>query len=342
VIGISVSGHEWTTANEVGVEGMITLTAGSMPLLLGGGKAGVKMSEQAFGLNAHGKAVLGDIPIIDMTALASASWPEVVGGPEGKYEGGVFLIEAADRELIGVTGSIEGRQIGSELTGGGAVGMRVEGNNVIGGSGDLYVKWSDGLQLRASVSNGPNATLALVRGSAHVHGVSDNSVVSFMKSYMLDEGQMDFGVDVTLLNAGVVNVTGSLTSSDMRARRSDSTEGAADVACLLLDAGGVLLPNQGKMKASSDFRFTNFGKSYHDGKPPPIPSLWDATLEHAMIRVSLLDFDDTMTETNDIYEEPPSCNSTSSGVLSFAVGKLSDFRSRSNRLFISFIVDRLD
>ena len=243
----------------------------------------------------------------------------------------------AEQELIGVSGSIEGRQTGAELTGAGAMGMRVAGTYVISGSGDLDVMWSDGLQLRASVSNGPNV-LAVVDGSAHVHGGGNDSVVSFMENYMLDEGKMDFGIDMTLLNARVMNVTGSLTSSDMRAgakRRNALNEGTADVACLLLDAGGVFLGNEGdensmgKMQASSDLRFTNFGNTNLDefGRTTTSTRLWDATLEHAMISMTMLSFEDTMTETNDAYEEPPPCTSTSSGILSFGVGKMSDFHT---------------
>ena len=317
-------------------QSMVELKVSERTVLLADVGAALMLQEQSIGLNGTGKLEIDGNSIIDMRALASATWPEVLGGPEGKYEGGMSLMEA-EQELIGVSGSIEGRQTGAELTGAGAMGMRVAGTYVISGSGDLDVMWSDGLQLRASVSNGPNV-LAVVDGSAHVHGGGNDSVVSFMENYMLDEGKMDFGIDMTLLNARVMNVTGSLTSSDMRAgakRRNALNEGTADVACLLLDAGGVFLGNEGdensmgKMQASSDLRFTNFGNTNLDefGRTTTSTRLWDATLEHAMISMTMLSFEDTMTETNDAYEEPPPCTSTSSGILSFGVGKMSDFHT---------------
>ena len=88
------------------------------------------------------------------------------------------------------------------------------------------------------------------------------------------------------------------------------------MACLRLDAGGRLHGNEddenaiSKMRASSDLRFSDFSGS-----------MWDATVEHAMIRMSMNSFEDTISETSDAFEAPPPCSTTSSGMLSFDMGE---------------------
>ena len=163
---MSVSGHEWTTENETRGEGMIKLTAGPTTLLQGEGAGGMLLSEQTFGLHVTGKLEIDGNSIIDMTALASATWPEVLGGPEGKYEGGMSLMEA-EQELIGVSGSIEGRQTGAELKGQGEVDVRVVGETFIGGSGQMAADWSNGIAVEASMADGDQDEVIGVSVSGH-------------------------------------------------------------------------------------------------------------------------------------------------------------------------------
>jgi hypothetical protein len=276
---------------------------------------GVMLREQTFfALTGNGKFVLGDT---DLGAHLEATWPEVVIGPEGEYDG-MFRLTVDDGEVFLLKSRVKGELQDGSVLGYGAVGMRVEGNNVINGSGHMRVYWLEGLQLDVSVSNGPSMILR-VNGTANVHGRFKNSFVSFIENYMLDEGRMDLRVDMMILNARILNLTGSLISSDLR----------ADVACLGLDAGGVFLGNEqdknaiGKLSASADLRFTNFVQTTFEKNittNTSSESLWGAMLEHAMIRLIMNSFEDTLAETNAAYIVPPSCSTTSSVVLSFVAG----------------------
>jgi hypothetical protein len=438
LISFSASANGSANDHETRGEMMMKLSEGNTMLIWVEGGTGVMLKEQTFELLGVGKVEIGADSIIDVRALAGASWPEVVGGPEGKYQGGVSLMQA-EQELIGMNASIQGRQLNTELTGQGglevrvvgdafiagsgqmavdwsdgisveasiadrdqdvikarvgvmlkeqtflaltgngkvvigdtdlgahveatrpevdigpegeyngmfrltvddgevfllksrlkgelqdasvfvygAVGMRVEGNDVINGSGHMGVYWLEGLELDASVSNGPSM-IVRVNGTANVHGRFKNSFVSFIENYMLDEGRMDLRVDMMILNARILNLTGSLISSSM----------LADVACLGLDAGGVFLGNEqdknaiGKMSASADLRFANFGQTTFEKNVTTntsSASLWGAILEHAMIRLSMNSFEDTLAETNAVYIVPPSCSATSSVMVSFVAG----------------------
>jgi len=314
VIGFSVSAHGWTTENETRGEGMMKLSAENTSLVLAEGGVGVMLTERTFALTGNGKFLIGDT---DLGAHVEATWPEVVIGPEGEYDG-MFRLTVDDGEVFLLKSRVKGELQDASVLGYGAVGMRVEGNNVINGSGHMRVYWFEGLQLDVSVSNGPSM-IVRVNGTANVHGRFKNSFVSFIENYMLDEGRMDLRVDMMILNARILNLTGSLISSDLR----------ADVACLGLDAGGVFLGNEqdknaiGKLSASADLRFTNFVQTTFEKNittNTSSESLWGAMLEHAMIRLIMNSFEDTLAETNAAYIVPPSCSTTSSVVLSFVAG----------------------
>ena len=286
-------------------------------LLLGEGRAGSVLKE-TLGVIGLGQVVLGDVKL---GANAMATWPEIVGGDKVEYNG-MLNLTSDESEVLVLNSRLNGALQDVALDGDVTARMRVNGNNVLDGSGRMRLDWSQGLQLDTSVSNGPSV-VARVSGNAKVHGGSAKTVGSFMQSYMQDQGRMDFGMAAMILNVKMLNLTGSLVSSDMRAgtRRSDGKEQVqVDVSCLRLDAGGVLLGDEddnsaiSSMRASSDLRFTDFSGS-----------LWDATVEHAMIHMSMMSFEDTITETSDAFEEPPHCSMSSSGDLSFDVGELSDF-----------------
>ena len=89
MIGISARANALATANETSGRGMMKLTANSRTLLLGEGGAGVILKDQTFGVHGTGKVEIDGEPLIDIGAVAGATWPRVLGGPEGKYEAGM-------------------------------------------------------------------------------------------------------------------------------------------------------------------------------------------------------------------------------------------------------------
>ena len=150
LISFSASANGSANDHETRGEMMMKLSEGNTMLIWVEGGTGVILKEQTFELLGVGKVEIGSDSIIDVRALAGASWPEVVGGPEGKYQGGVSLMQA-EQELIGMNASIDGRQVGTELTGQGGLEVRVVGDAFIAGSGQMAVDWSDGISVEASL-----------------------------------------------------------------------------------------------------------------------------------------------------------------------------------------------
>jgi hypothetical protein len=129
---------------------MLELKVSERALILADVGGVMILVEPSIGILGTALVVIGDYPIVDMQASAGATWPEVVGGQEGKYQGGVSLMQA-EQELIGMNASIEGRQLNTELTGQGGLEVRVVGDAFIAGSGQMAVDWSDGISVEASL-----------------------------------------------------------------------------------------------------------------------------------------------------------------------------------------------
>jgi hypothetical protein len=189
LISFSASANGSANDHETRGEMMMKLSEGNTMLIWVEGGTGVMLKEQTFELLGVGKVEIGADSIIDVRALAGASWPEVVGGPEGKYQGGVSLMQA-EQELIGMNASIQGRQLNTELTGQGGLEVRVVGDAFIAGSGQMAVDWSDGISVEASIAD---------RDQDEVIGVSLSAHAWTTENEIRGDGMMKLSADNTSL-----------------------------------------------------------------------------------------------------------------------------------------------
>ena len=133
--------------------GMLRVRSSDQTVFLSEGRLGLSLEEpQVFDMHGSGKVVVGDESIADMGMKVQARWPEE--GVEGtKRYAATMGLMSGDKEVIGMNAGIHGAlQEARGLQGGGAVQVRVDGNEVIDGSGKVNVSWEDGLMVGASMS----------------------------------------------------------------------------------------------------------------------------------------------------------------------------------------------
>ena len=270
------------------------------------------MFYQVFDMHGSGKVVVGDESIADMGMKVQARWPEE--GVEGtKRYAGTMGLMSGDKEVIGMDAGIHGDlQEARGLQGGGAVQVRVDGNEVIDGSGKVNVSWEEGWSFESSLGMGDEVEY-VVNAFAVVRGVPNISPATFFNHYLQEERILDILMYVDMLDAGQIHLTGNLTSSDLRANHDYAVRQVIDyrarkMSCLQFEAESSGFANTG---ASTDFRFTNFS------------SLWASPLEHAKVSFFFETHHDSFEATNSIYSQPPSCNATSGGKLLMVIGTMS-------------------